>query len=250
MQGGVWGGFVATLLAGLATGLGGVPLLFWRKDVPRRLSDLMLGFAAGVMLAATAFSLLVPALEQGGLIPGTGGVVLGALFLYGLDRFVPHIHPAFGRQEGLNSYVARVWLLILAITIHNFPEGFSVGVVMGTGDVQAGLGLALAMALQNIPEGLAVAAPLVREGYSKGRALLYAALSGLAEPVAGTVGVLAVQSIDRILPWALAFAAGAMLYVVSDEMIPESHREGYEVEATLGFIAGFVVMMALDNAFG
>jgi ZIP family zinc transporter len=250
MQGGVWGALIASLLAGLATGLGGVPLLFWRKDVPRRLSDLMLGFAAGVMLAATAFSLLVPALEQGGLIPGVGGVVVGALFLYALDRLVPHVHPALGRQEGLNSTVARVWLLILAITIHNFPEGFSVGVVMGTGDVQAGLGLALAMALQNIPEGLAVAAPLVREGYSKGRALLYAALSGLAEPVAGTLGALAVQSIARVLPWALAFAAGAMLYVVSDEMIPESHREGYEVEATLGFIAGFVVMMALDNAFG
>jgi ZIP family zinc transporter len=144
----------------------------------------------------------------------------------------------------------RIWLLILAITLHNFPEGLAVGIAFGTGDIPTGTVLAIAIALQNMPEGLAVALPLVREGFSRRRALGYATLSGMAEPIAGLLGVVAVQYMKPILPFGLAFAAGAMLFVVSDEMIPETHRRGHERVGTAGVILGFVLMMFLDNLFG
>lgn len=238
---------LASLAAGLATGAGALPVLFLKGGVSRRLLDGMLGLAAGVMLAATAFSLLVPALESGGVLSAGGGLLLGAGFIAWLDRRTPHAHFAAGR-EGPSSRLARVWLLVLAITIHNFPEGLSVGVVFGAGGAGAGTVLATAIGLQNVPEGLAVAVPLVREGYRRGKAVWYAALTGLAEPVAGLLGGALVGLAAGILPWALGFAAGAMLYVVSDEMIPESHREGHEREATAGVILGFLLMMVLENA--
>lgn len=241
-------GLVATLGTGLATGLGALPVLFLRR-VSDRLLDTMLGFAAGVMLAATAFSLLVPAVELGGVWVTLLGLVLGAGFVLLLDERIPHMH-VFSGAEGPSSALRRVWLLILAITLHNFPEGLAVGVSMGSGDVAAGTVIAIAIGLQNMPEGLAVALPLLRENYSRGRALLYAALSGLAEPIAGVLGVAAVALMRPLLPVGLAFAAGAMLYVVSDEMIPETHRRGFEREGTLGVLVGFAVMMLLDNLFG
>ena len=240
-------GLLASLAAGLATDLGAVPVLF-TKHASERLLDAMLGFAAGVMLAATAFSLLIPAIAIGGVWATVVGFVVGALFLALLDRLIPHMHFISGR-EGPASNLSKTWLLILAITIHNFPEGLSVGIGFGTGKIGAATALAIAIGLQNMPEGLAVALPLAREGYNRGRALWYATLTGLVEPVGGLIGVSAVIIARPILPYGLGFAAGAMLYVVFDEMIPESHRKGHEREATFGGIVGFGLMMVLDNIF-
>jgi len=243
----IWLGSVASLLAGLANGAGALPVLFTRK-VSDRLLDVMLGFSAGIMLAATFFSLLVPAIDLGGVWVAVLGIILGAVALHLVDRFIPHFHPALG-AEGPSSRLSRVWLFALAITIHNFPEGLAVGVSFGSGYVAAGLVVAMAIGLQNMPEGLAVALPLLREGYSRRRSLWYGTLTGLVEPVGGILGVALVSVFHPILPWALAFAAGAMIFVVSDEIIPESHRKGFEREATFGLIAGFVVMMLLDCIF-
>ena len=243
----IWLGFAASLVAGLATGIGALPILFTRK-VSDRLLDVLLGFSAGIMLAATSFSLIVPAIELGGPWIVVFSVLLGALMLHLIDRFVPHFHPAFG-HEGPSSRLAGVWLFVIAITIHNFPEGLAVGVSFGTGDIGAGLVIAMAIGLQNMPEGLAVALPLLREGYGKRKSLGYATLTGLIEPLGGLLGVALVSVFQPILPWGLAFAAGAMLFVISDEIIPESHRKGFEREATFGLIIGFVVMMLLDCIF-
>jgi len=243
----IWLGSVASLLAGLATGVGALPVLFTRK-VSDRLLDTTLGFSAGIMLAATFFSLLVPAIDLGGVWIAVLGIILGAVALHLADRFIPHFHPALG-AEGPSSRLSRVWLFAFAITIHNFPEGLAVGVSFGSGDVTAGLVVAMAIGLQNMPEGLAVALPLLREGYSRRRSLWYGTLTGLVEPVGGLLGVALVSIFHPILPWALAFAAGAMLFVISDEIIPESHRKGFERQATFGLVAGFIVMMLLDCLF-
>jgi ZIP family zinc transporter len=243
----IWLGSMASLLAGLATGAGALPVLF-TKRISDRLLDVMLGFAAGVMLAATSFSLLVPSIDLGGPWIAVFGLLLGAVVLHLIDRFIPHFSPAFG-IEGPPSKLSRTWLFILAITIHNFPEGLAVGVIFGSGDITAGLVIATAIGLQNMPEGLAVALPLVREGYSRRKALWYGTLTGLVEPLGGLLGVAMVAISRPLLPWGLAFAAGAMLFVIADEMIPESHKKGYEREATFGLIAGFVIMMLLDVIF-
>ncbi len=240
-------GFAASLAAGLATGAGALPVLFTKK-ISDRLLDIMLGFSAGVMLAATSFSLIVPAIELSGPWIAVLGIISGAFVLHLIDRSIPHFHPALG-AEGPSSKLSRVWLFVIAITIHNFPEGLAVGVSFGSGNVAAGLVVATAIGLQNMPEGLAVALPLLREGYTKRKSLMYGTLTGLVEPVGGLLGVALVSIFHPILPWALAFAAGAMLFIVSDEMIPESHRRGFEREATFGLIAGFVVMMLLDCMF-
>ncbi len=241
-------GFMASLIAGAATGLGALPV-FFLKGISHRMLDSMLGFAAGVMLAATAFSLLIPALELGGVWVSVGGFVWGGLFVYALDRYVPHEHMIKG-HEGPSSSLSRISLLILAITIHNFPEGLAVGVSFGGGDMEAGIVIATAIALQNIPEGSAVAFPLIREGFKRRKAVWYATLTGLIEPVGGLIGVSVVALARPLLPIGLAFAAGAMAFVVSHELIPESHRRGHEMEGTLGFILGFAVMMVLDTIFG
>ena len=243
----IWLGAIASLAAGLATGAGALPVLFTRR-ISDRLLDVMLGFSAGVMLAATSFSLIVPALDLGGPWVAVLGLILGALVLHLVDRFIPHFHPIIG-AEGPPSKLSKVWLFVIAITIHNFPEGLAVGVSFGGGDAAAGLVIALAIGLQNMPEGLAVALPLLREKYSRIKSLGYATLTGLVEPVGGLLGVALISVFQPILPWGLAFAAGAMLFVVSDEMIPESHRKGFAREATFGLIAGFVVMMFLDTLF-
>ncbi|MHA1596557.1 MAG: ZIP family metal transporter [Candidatus Asgardarchaeia archaeon] len=241
-------GSLASLLAGLATSLGALPIFFMR-EISDRLLDVMLGFSAGIMLAATSFSLLIPAMEIGGLIVSVLGVAFGAMSINLMDRFIPHMHTISG-LEGPTSRMARIWLLIIAMAIHNFPEGMAVGVSFGTGDVSTGFVVAMAIALQNIPEGLAVAMPLLREKKSKFGAFLYATVTGLVEPLGGLLGVGIVSLSTNFLPWGLAFAAGAMLYVVSDEMIPESHRKEFASEATLGLISGFIVMMFLDSLFG
>lgn len=243
----IWLGIAASSIAGLATGAGALPVLFTKK-VSDRLLDIMLGFSAGIMLAATFFSLIVPAINLSSVWIAVLGIIIGAIVLHLVDRFIPHFHPALG-AEGPSSRLSKVWLFALAITIHNFPEGLAVGVSFGSGDVAAGLVVAMAIGLQNMPEGLAVALPLLREGYSRRRSLWYGTLTGLVEPVGGLLGVALVSVFHSILPWALAFAAGAMLFVVSDEIIPESHRKGFEREATFGLIAGFVIMMLLDTLF-
>ncbi len=238
-------GFLASLGAGLATGIGALPVLFI-KDISDKVLDALLGFAAGVMLAASMFSLLVPSIEIGGVYAAIIGLISGALFVYLLDTCVPHMHFISG-PEGPSSSLRKTWLFMFAIILHNFPEGLSVGVSFGINDITTGMVVAIAIGLQNIPEGSGVAFPLVREGYSRTRAIVYATLSGLAEPIAALIGVLTLTFSNVILPYALAFAAGAMLYVISDEIIPESHRKGFEREATFGFIAGFIIMMLLDN---
>jgi ZIP family zinc transporter len=248
-------GFVASILAGLATGVGALPALFF-KNISNNLFNSMLGAAAGVMLAATAFSLLVPGITYGNAIwPGKGiyvvslGMLIGAAFLHFADKQLPHVHFDSISDTQLSS-LKKVWLFIIAITIHNFPEGMSVGVSFGSGELKNGVVLAIAIALQNIPEGLAVALPLVGLGYNKWRAVGIATLSGLVEPVGGLLGITMVTAFQPILPLAMGFAAGAMLFVISEEIIPETHSNGRSRYATFALMLGFIVMMVLDNMLG
>jgi ZIP family zinc transporter len=257
-------GILASILAGLATGAGALPIFFFRNISPR-LINAMLGGAAGVMLAATSFSLIIPGIDYGDqLWPGMGvyvvifGMLFGAVFLDRVDNWLPHEHFVMGKEggaasmgrEGPDSRLKKVWLFIFAITIHNFPEGLAVGVGFGTGDVGGGTSLAIGIGIQNMPEGLAVALPLIGLGYNRWKALGYATLTGLVEPVGGLLGVASVTVFQQILPFGLAFAAGAMLFVISDEIIPETHSKGKSRIATFGVMVGFVVMMALDNLLG
>lgn len=248
-------GVIASLLAGLGTGLGALPVLLF-GDVSRKTVSVMLGASAGVMLAATSFSLILPGIEQGDLLwPGYGvyimmvGIMLGGIILDVIDKKMPHEHFIKG-PEGPSSRLKRIWLFIIAITIHNFPEGMAVGVGFGTGDVGAGTSLAMGIGLQNMPEGLAVALPLIGLGYNRWKALGIATVTGLVEPVGGLLGAGAVTLFNPVLPLALAFAAGAMLFVISDEIIPETHSEGKSRPATYGVLTGFIIMMALDNLLG
>ncbi|RLD13446.1 MAG: ZIP family metal transporter [Caldiserica bacterium] len=235
-------------LSGLATGIGAIPVLFLKKNNPK-LTDALLGFAAGIMLAATFFSLLLPALDIGGILVTIVGMVLGGVLMSFLDKITPHMHFIYGR-EGPSSRLKKIWLFVFAITLHNFPEGLSVGLGFGSGNIKAGIIIATAIGLQNMPEGLAVALPLVAEGYTRWKSLLIATLSGLVEPLMGLLGFFLVSIFKPILPYGLAFAAGAMLYVISEEVIPESHRRGFEKEATFSLMAGFIVMMILDYLLG
>lgn len=248
-------GFLASILAGLATGVGALPALFL-KDISTRLFNSMLGAAAGVMLAATAFSLLVPGMEYGeqvwpgkGLLVVSAGMILGALFLHFADQKLPHLHFDTVADESLDS-LQKISLFIIAITIHNFPEGMSVGVSFGSGDMKNGMVLAIAIALQNLPEGLAVALPLVGLGYNKWKAVGLATLTGLVEPVGGLLGITMVTVFSSVLPIAMGFAAGAMLFVISEEIIPETHSKGRSRIATFSLMVGFIIMMMLDKMLG
>jgi ZIP family zinc transporter len=250
-------GFFASVLAGLATGLGALPALFF-KNISDRLFNSLLGAAAGVMLAATAFSLLVPGMDAGkvvwpnshaGLLAVSVGMLMGALFLHYADKKLPHLHFDAVSEHSHDS-LQKVWLFIVAITIHNFPEGMSVGVSFGSGDMKNGIVLAIAIALQNIPEGLAVALPLVALGYNKYKAVGIATLTGLVEPVGGLLGITMVTVFEPILPIAMGFAAGAMLFVISEEIIPETHSKGRSRYATFSLMLGFIIMMMLDNLLG
>ena len=248
-------GFIASLLAGLATGVGALPVAFFTR-VSDRLMSTLLGGAAGVMLAATSFSLIVPGIGHGNILwPGYGvyvvaiGLIAGAICLDLVDRLLPHEHFILG-HEGPSSRMKRIWLFIIAITIHNFPEGLAVGVGFGGGDMANGTSLAIGIGLQNMPEGLAVALPLLGLGYKRSKAFGIAVLTGLVEPVGGLLGVASVSVFHPVLPLGMAFAAGAMLFVISDEIIPETHAKGRSRMATFGVITGFVIMMVLDNLLG
>jgi len=227
------------------------------KQVSQKLQDAMLGFGAGVMLAATAFSLVIPGLDaaqaQGagkwtaGALVGAG-IVAGALFLLVLDRKLPHEHFVKGPAGAAAAQVKRVWLFVAAISLHNLPEGLAIGVGYGGADMLKGTALATGIAIQDMPEGLVVALSLLGVGYSRTAAAAIGAATSLIEPLGALLGAGAVGLSAALLPWGLAFAAGAMLFVVSHEIIPESHSRGHQAQATTGLIGGFVVMMLLDTA--
>jgi ZIP family zinc transporter len=240
-------GVLGSLGAGLATGLGAIPA-FFLKNVPLKMMDGLLGFSAGIMLGATSFSLVLPAINLGGPWVTSLGMILGSIFLAVANWLIPHLHSMSSRKDVSISF-SRVWLFVLAITIHNFPEGMSVGVGFGKGEISEGMALAMGIGFQNMPEGLAVALALIREGHSPLRSFGYATLTGLVEPIGGLIGVSVVTIAHALLPWGLAFAGGAMLFVISSEIIPETHRHGHPMEATFGVIFGFIVMTLFDNLF-
>lgn len=251
-------GSLASLLAGLATGAGALPILLVRR-ISVQVQDVMLGFAAGVMLAAAFFSLILPGLEaargQGAselraVAVVTAGILIGAAGLWLIHRYAPHEHFVAGLEGVPTQRLRRIWLFVIAITLHNFPEGLAVGVGFGGGDVGNGVALAIGIGVQNMPEGLAVALALLSLDYSKAQALLVAAMTGLVEPIGGLIGAAAVTVAQSLLPWGLAFAAGAMIFVISDEIIPETHRKGLETHGTAGLMVGLVVMMFLDVMLG
>jgi ZIP family zinc transporter len=243
----------------------GASVVFFFKTLSRRWLDGMLGFTGGVMIAASYWSLLAPSIEMSermGMIPWLPpavGFALGALFLFVLDKYVPHLHINFdpSASEGPKTQWRRTTLLILAITLHNIPEGLAVGVLFGgvaAGIPEATIGgavaLALGIGLQNFPEGIAVSMPLRRLGLSRRRSFFYGQLSAIVEPIAGVIGAVAVLWMQPVLPYALAFAAGAMIYVVIEEVIPETQVDGHSDIPILGFIGGFIVMMVLDVGLG
>ncbi len=260
---------VATLGTWGVTALGALLVVFTRR-ISRKYLDASLGLAAGVMIAASFWSLLAPAIEMSGKDPRYGealkwlpplvGFLLGALALLGVDKLLPHVHRGLRSAEGIRTSWQRSTLLVLAITLHNIPEGLAVGVAFGgaahlSGDARvaqfgAAVALAIGIGLQNFPEGTAVALPLRREGLGRLRCFWYGQLSAIVEPVAGVLGAWAVMSVSAVLPYALAFAAGAMIFVVVEELIPEAQREGNVDLAVMGSILGFAVMMTLDVALG
>lgn len=255
---------IATIFTWLATAAGAATVFFIRGEIKKSLLDGMLGFASGVMIAASFFSLLEPsiemAIEQGQIswLPAALGFAAGGLFLYLMDRLVPHLHVTDDGPEGPDSNLKSSILLVLAITLHNIPEGLAVGVAfgaissLGPSAVAGAWVLAMGMALQNFPEGMAVSIPLKKEGLSNWKAFNYGQISGAVEPIFGFLGALAVANIRPILPYALSFAAGAMIYVVAEELIPEAHcGEGDHSDvATAGVMIGFTIMMILDVALG
>ena len=254
----IWLGFFGSLLAGLGTGVGALGVFFIRR-LSDWLEDMMLSFAAGIMLAATFFSLLLPALDYGeayfkGRVLAVSvvicGLLLGAVVLQLIHRYAPHEHFVSGREGPERAVVARIWLFIIAITLHNFPEGMAVGVGFADGNTANGISLATGIGLQNIPEGLAVAVSLLAAGYTRLQSFLVAFLTGLAEPLGGLFGSAAVSLAAPLMPWTLGFAAGAMLFIISDEIIPETHRGGFQTVATFSLMVGFAVMMFLDATLG
>jgi len=255
---------LATCFTWAMTALGAAGV-FTARNISRRVLDGMLGFAGGVMIAASYWSLLAPAIEMSegkdipAWVPAVVGFLLGGIFLRGIDAVLPHLHIGFGTDEaeGLKTSWRRTTLLVLAITLHNIPEGLAVGVAFGavaaglpSATLAAAVALAVGIGIQNFPEGLAVSVPLRREGMSRRKSFWYGQLSAVVEPVAAVIGAAAVIIAQPILPYALAFAAGAMIFVVIEEVVPEAQRGGNTDLATMGGMVGFAVMMLLDVAFG
>ena len=246
----------------------GASLVFFFKKANRAVLDGMLGFTGGVMVAASFWSLLAPAIENSEgegfvkVLPAAIGFGLGALTLFGMDKLMPHLHINFKKEEaeGIKTDWHKTTLLVLAITLHNIPEGLAIGVLFGAASTLGGfeqtemiiaaITLAIGIGIQNFPEGFAVSMPLRRQGVSRFKSFWYGQLSAAVEPIAAVVGAIAVSFFTPILPYALAFAAGAMIFVVVEEVIPETQQDKYTDIATLGFIGGFIVMMTLDVALG
>ncbi len=255
---------LATCFTWLMTAAGAA-VVFGAKDMSKKMLDAMLGFAAGVMIAASCWSLLIPSIEMAeewaipAWVPATVGFLVGAVFLRIADKYLPHLHPglATDQAEGVKTKWQRTTLLVLAITLHNVPEGLAVGVAFGaaaagldSATLAGAVALAIGIGIQNFPEGTAVSMPLRREGVSRGKSFWYGQLSGIVEPIAGVAGAALVLIARPILPYALSFAAGAMIFVVVEELVPESQTGGHSHAATWGAIIGFAVMMTLDVALG
>lgn len=247
----------------LMTTLGAALVFVFRKKVSTRINRIFLGFAAGVMIAASVWSLLIPAIEAAesegipGWLPAAGGFVLGIAFLMLMDTLLPHLHLESDQPEGLKTAWKRRTLLMLAVTLHNIPEGMAVGLSFAlaaqSGDPAAraaAIALSLGMGIQNFPEGAAISLPLRQQGMSAGKSFLFGSVSGIVEPIFGILVVLAAGSVRALMPWMLSFAAGAMLYVVVEELIPEAHLGEHSNTGTLGVMAGFLIMMILDVALG
>lgn len=250
--------FIASFLAGSATAIGSFAVLFIRR-LSQVLEDILLSIAAGIMLAASIFSLVLPGIEYATVQLGSevlavliviAGIGLGALMLWSLHHLVPHEHLHLGREGPEAARVKRIWLFVFAITLHNLPEGIAVGVGMMQQDIAAGAALALGIGLQNIPEGLAVSVALMTVGYRRSIAIGVGVASGLVEPVGGLFGAVAVWLAEPLLPLFLGLAAGAMLFVISDEIIPETHRRDEHSHVTFALLGGFAFMMFLDVVFG
>lgn len=254
--------FYATVFTWALTALGASCVFFFRT-MNRVVLDGMLGFTGGVMVAASFWSLLAPAIEMSHgegfikVMPAAVGFMMGAMFIFGLDKLLPHLHINFQETEGAKTPWQRTTLLVMAITLHNIPEGLAVGVLFGgvaagipEASITAAVILAIGIGIQNFPEGIAVSMPLKRMGMSNKKSFMYGQSSALVEPIAGVAGALAVNFFTPILPYALAFAAGAMIFVVVEEVIPETQQDKHTDIATLGFIGGFIVMMTLDVALG
>lgn len=246
-----------TLVAVTALGVGGATVLgallgFLIKNIPHRYNDALLGFASGVMLAASFSGLITPSLELGNAFITICGIFLGAGCLHLLDRFTPHLHKLSGVEPEVhtNGSIAKVMLFVMAIAIHNLPEGIAAGVGFGSGDHSTALTVAVGIALQNVPEGMVIIAPLLLAGVSARRTFLLALGTGLIEVFGTFLGYFAVSVSQAVLPFALAFAGGTMLYVISDEMIPETHAHGYERLATYSLLAGVCVMLLMDTLIG
>ena len=255
--------FYGILIPFLGTTLGAACVFFLRRALGDRLQRALTGFAAGVMVAASVWSLLIPAIDQSAalgrlsFLPAAVGFWIGVAFLLLLDRVIPHLHRNAGQAEGPRTQLQRTTMMILAVTLHNIPEGMAVGVVYagyltGTAQISAAgaLALSLGIAIQNFPEGAAVALPLHQEGLSRARSFVYGSLSGIVEPIFGVLVVLCASALTPFMPWLLSAAAGAMLYVVVEELIPEAHLGEHSHPGTLGVMAGFLVMMVLDTALG
>jgi ZIP family zinc transporter len=258
----ILGALYATLFTWGLTALGAA-MVFFMKSMNRAVLDGLLGFTGGVMVAASFWSLLAPGIEMSPgegfvkVIPAAVGFAMGALFIFGLDKILPHIHINFKETEGIKTPWHKTTLLVLAITLHNIPEGLAVGVLFGgvaagipEASIAGAVALALGIGIQNFPEGIAVSMPLRRQGVSRLKSFWYGQLSAIVEPVAAVLGAVAITFFSPLLPYALAFAAGAMIFVVVEEVIPETQLDQYTDVATLGFIGGFIVMMTLDVALG
>ena len=244
----------------LCTTIGALFVFFFKKkEISSKLNQIFIGFAAGVMLSASFFSLILPALEEEvsympNFIIVAVSIVLGALFLWGIDKTVPHFHVQTSEEEGVKTSLSKTWKMFLAVTIHNIPEGLAVGIAFGValanGSSELIIGallLALGIGLQNIPEGAVVSLPIKAENKNATKAFLFGTFSGIVEPIAAVIGLFLAMQIQSIMPYALAFAAGCMIYVVAEEMIPELKGEGNNHFGVFAFIAGFVIMMILDN---
>lgn len=253
-----------TGFAWLMTTLGAAMVFFFRKSMKESVHKAFLGFAAGVMIAASVWSLLIPAINQAeedggiGWIPAAGGFILGALFLLLMDRLIPHLHIGEKNSEGPKTSLHRTTLMVFAVALHNIPEGMAMGIAFanaglngaGGADYAAAFALAIGIGIQNFPEGAAVSLPLKKEGISSFKAFLCGSLSGIVEPLFGVVSVLLAGILLPYMPWLLSFAAGAMIYVVVEELIPEAHLGEHSHVGTLGVMIGFLVMMILDVALG
>lgn len=248
----------------LMTTLGAAVVFFFKKDASsEKIERIFLGFAAGVMIAASVWSLLIPAIEKAeelgtiGWIPAAGGFVLGVMFLMGLDKLLPFFHAGLDREDGVKQGLKRTTLLVCAVTLHNIPEGMAVGLAFALAAqsesgvlLASAIALAIGIGIQNFPEGAAISLPIRQTGIGRTKSFIYGAASGFVEPVFGILTVLIAGSIVPLMPWLLAFAAGAMLYVVVEELIPEAHLNDYQHLATFGVMSGFLIMMILDVALG